>query len=199
MIRAIILLIALTTIPARAENSLLKGGQSPDGHYQVRIFQTNRKDPSDYFFAVVDTKTKKQIKRLPDGGGWAGYDQIKVDSVVLWHKSSTVFAITDRGTKHSRELYIYETTPTDVSLIEQPDYHQNALGRVNATEGYNTAVTNPLEWKGDTLNCSLIFDAVTPDSPRAMFTTTFSLKLSLGDNSKPSLSFTSMGKLKNEF
>jgi len=109
------------------------------------------------------------------------------------------FALTDHGTKHSMEMYIYEITPENkVILIDQPDYFQNALGRVNSTEAYMTAVVKPINWKEDTLTCNLFFDAKTPDSPRSMFSVDFILHLRHGAQQSSGVEFTWMGTPKNE-
>ena len=181
-----------------AEDAILSGGQSPDGRYQVRIYQTDSSDPSDYYYGVLDMKTHKILKKLSEGGGFSVYKGAKDISKVIWHPSSRFFALTDHGTRHSMEMYIYEVTPDDVTLIEQPDYYQNALGRVNSTEGYMTCVTKPIDWKGDVLRCNLFFDAVTPDSPRAMLSVDFSFRLHHGDSQATRLEFASMGTPKRE-
>jgi hypothetical protein len=198
MIRLVSLLLILTPLFSRAEDALLTGGQSPDGHYQVRIYQTDSPDPSDYYYAVFDTKAHKILKQLSEGGGFSVYKGAKDISKVVWHPSSHFFALTDHGTRHSMEMYIYEVTPSDVTLLEQPDYYQNALGRVSSTEGYMTCVTKPLDWKDDVLHCNLFFDAKTADSPRAMFSVDFDFKLRHGDSQASSLEFTSMGRPTSE-
>jgi hypothetical protein len=187
--------ILISLVSAFGEDSLVNGGKSPDGRYEVRIYQTNTRDPSNYYYGILDTKTGKLIKQLPEGGGYSLYKGAATTAFVLWHSSSHFFALTDHGTRHSMEMYLYEITPDDVILIHQPDYYQNALGRVDATEGYATSVVKPLKWDKDVLTCSLIFDAEIPGHGRSPFyKTQFTLDLLHGPNSSSYLMFTSMGK-----
>ncbi len=182
-------------LSAFGENSLVSGGKSPDGRYEVRIYQTDTRDPSDYYYGVLDTKTGKLIKQLSEGGGYSLYKGAVTTAHVLWHSSSRFFALTDHGGRHSMEMYIYEVSPNEVVLIHQPDFYQNALGRVDATEGYLTSVVKPLKWDKDVLTCSLIFDAEIPGHGRSPFyKTQFTLDILYGQNSSSYLLFTSMSK-----
>lgn len=51
--------LLISTRLACAEAILAKGGRSPDGRFEVRIFETNTRDPSNYYYAVTDTKSGK--------------------------------------------------------------------------------------------------------------------------------------------
>jgi hypothetical protein len=198
MIRAVALLF-LAVYVIHAEEALLDGGKSPDGRHQIRIYQTDSSDHSDYFYGIVDTKSNVLLKKLDAGGGYSRYSSAKESSKVFWHPSSRFFALTDHGTRHSMEMYIYGiTAESEIVLVEQPDYFQNALGRVNSTEVYMTAVVKPINWRDDSLTCNLIFDAKTPESPRAMFSVDFVLRLRHGAQQSPGLEFTWMGTPKNE-
>ena len=179
-----------------AEDALLVGGKSPDGKYQIRIYKTESENPSNYFFGVFDTKTHQLLKQLSEGGGFARYEGALELSTVIWHSSGHFFALTDHGTRHSMEMYIYGITGNEVTLIQQPDYYQNALGRVDATEGYLTVVVKPLQWKQDDLACNLIYDARTKESSRDMYSVDFTLRLRHGDSQSPALEFARMGRPK---
>jgi hypothetical protein len=198
MPRILLLILLLIALAAHAEDTLVAGGESPDGRYQLRIYKTDSRAPSDYFYGVFDTQKRKVVKELAEGGGIANYEGAKEIAKVLWHSSSRFFALTDHGTRHSVEMYIYAIRDTEVTLLEQPNYFQNALGRVDSTEGYMTVVVKPLQWKQDDLSCSMIFDARTKDSSREMYTVDFNLKLRHGDAQSPQLEFASMGKPKHE-
>lgn len=198
MIRAFVLLFLVSCI-AHAEDALLDGGKSPDGRYHVRIYQTDSNDPSNYFYGVYDTKSKAILKKLDEGGGYSNYSNAKLVSKVLWHRSSRIFALTDHGTRHSMEMYLYGITAEgSIILLNQPDYFQNALGRVDSTEGYMTAVVKPTAWNDDSLTCNLFYDAKTPDSPRAMFSVDFRLRLRDGALQSPGVEFEWMGSPKKE-
>jgi hypothetical protein len=180
---------------AYGEDSLVKGGKSPDGRFEVRIFQTDTQDPSDYYYAVVDAKSHKVIKKLSEGGGYALYKGVINTSEVLWHPSSHFFALTDHDGRHSIDMFIYEASSESITLIKQPEYYQNALGRIGATQGYLISVVKPISWDKDVLRCDLVFDATIPDFGRSpVYTAPFSLELRHGPNLTPFLLLDSMGK-----
>lgn len=192
---ATILIVAWFQV-AYATDALIQGGKSPDGRYEVRICETSDRDPSNYLYAVVDTKTSSRIKELAEGGGVFGYKGALATASALWHPSGSFFALIDQGTRHSQELYIYEVTAKDAVLIHTPDYCQNALGRIGAIEGYLVSVVKPLQWDGDLLKCKLTFDASLPDqrgrSPA--YEVEFTLRLMHGKDSATCVTFASMGK-----
>jgi len=41
--------------------------RTPDRRYEVRIFQTDARDPSDYYYAVKDVRRQQTIKKLSAG------------------------------------------------------------------------------------------------------------------------------------
>jgi hypothetical protein len=176
----------------RAEDALVAGGRSPEGRYEVRIFQTNSRDPSDYYYAVVDAHRQRVIKELAEGGGYSRYKGAATTASVVWHGSGDYFALTDHGSRHSMELYLYAVNAREVTVIRTPDYFQNALGRVNATEGYLTSVVKPLKWTRDDLLCDLFFDATSQAEGRLSYKTKFTLRLMHGENSAPTVQLLSM-------
>jgi hypothetical protein len=157
-----------------AESVLVPGGRSPDGQFEVRVFKDKR-EPSDYSVALVE-RASGRILTILEGGGYRSFETVKdfiggccgesartVDSA-LWHDGSRFVAVTDGGTKTSRELYVYELRETDagavraVDRIALPNYEQNALGRVRATAIANSSVA-PIRWVGDVLESTLNFRA----------------------------------------
>jgi hypothetical protein len=88
-----------------------------------------------------------------------------VDSA-LWHRGSRLVAVTDGGTKTSKELYVYELREADagvVSTVERvalPDYEQNALRRVGATAIFKGSSMTPTRWVDAVLESSLAYDAL---------------------------------------
>jgi hypothetical protein len=180
---------------ARAENELVKGGKSPDGHFEVRIYNSPGREPSDYYFALVDSNTGKPIKELPTSGGINKYRTAAETASALWHSSSRCFAITDRGTKHSRELFVFEVRDNEIEALELPDFFRSAVGLVNATEGYAVSVVTPLRWEADDLVCGFVFDATLPKAGRSpQYTTEFTLRLYYGANQRSYLRLESMNR-----
>jgi hypothetical protein len=192
IVRFSLVIALLGTGALKGEDSLVGGGRSPDGRYEVRIFQTESRDPSDYYYAVVDARRGEIVQRLSEGGGYSRYKGAATTASVLWHSSGEYFALTDHGSRHSMEMYLYAVTPRAVTVIRSPDYFQNALGRVNATEGYLTSVVKPLKWTGDDLVCDLIFDATSRTKGRLSYKTRFTLRLLHGPNTAPTLQFVNM-------
>ena len=176
------------------EDSLVQGGDSPNGRFQVRIYKTGDEgNPSNYYYAVVDAKTGRIIQKLQEGGGFALYEGAKDTSKIVWHASGNFFALTDHGTRHSMEMYVYEIAPPNVTLLKTQDYFQNALGRVGATSVYATAVVKPLRWDKDDLICDLFFDSYAPTGGRSpQYSTEFTLNLEHGQNMASNLRFVSM-------
>jgi hypothetical protein len=178
----------------RGEDAFVQGGISPDGRYEVRIFKTASEDdyPSNYYYAVVNAKSNKVIQKLAEGGGFADYDGAKNLSEVVWHESGDFFALTDHGTRHSMEMYVYQISPPKVTLLNTQDYFQNALGRVGAISVYATSVVKPQRWDKDDLICSLFFDARTKTGRSPQYTADFKLELAHGPNMVSRLSFVEM-------
>jgi hypothetical protein len=179
---------------ARAENALVKGGKSPDGRFEVRIYGSPEREPSDYYYALVKADTGKLVKELPTRGGFSKYSGAAETTSVVWHSSSKFFAITDRGTRHSSELYVFEVQDDGIEMLELPNFFQNALGRINATEGYAVSVAKPLRWEDKDLICSFVFDATLKAGRSPQYTTEFTLRLYYGANQRSYLQLVSMNK-----
>jgi hypothetical protein len=142
-----LLLMVLSASFLLGEDSLVEGGSSPDGRYEIRIYKTGEEGaPSNYYYAVVNAKTGKIVQKLNEGGGFAVYEGALGMSHVLWHSSGDFFALTDHGSRHSMEMYVYQVASPQVTLLKTQDYFQNALGRVGATSVYATSVVKPLRW-----------------------------------------------------
>lgn len=183
---------------AQGKDALVEGGRSPDGQYEVRIYQRDDSphDPSDYLYGVVDTRTGKVMKELAEGGGFAHYEGALEMAKVCWHSSSRFFALVDHSGRHDMTMFVYEVAPNSaVKLLKQPDYYDNALGRVDATSGYLITVVKPKGWEGDKLQCELVFDTYTRKGGRSpVYTVPFTLTLFHGEHSEPELQLTDMGK-----
>ena len=143
-----------------AEEKLSDGGRSPDGAYEVRIARQNMNDePNGYGVHIHSVKQKKRIFTIPELGGYLEYNAAVERDHSLWHASSGFVAITDQATRHSRELYIVAVSDGTPVLMKQPDFYQNALGRVDAVEIDFSSIVTPKKWDGDDLFLDLQFTA----------------------------------------
>ena len=177
---------------SNAEDALASGGKSPDGRYEVRILKDDSRDPSNYSYRVVDTSNEKLVKKLDETGGFCEYEGAIQTSKVLWNSSSTLFGLTDHGTRHSMDLYIFNVQRSGVSEIKIPDYTKEGLSLVGATECYGTSVVTLKEWNGDALTCAFAFDAEINGSRSPLYKTTFTATVKL--SKKGSAQITSMDK-----
>lgn len=192
--KLVLVLFVISCFNGFGEDSLVQGGLSPDGRYEVRIFQTNSQSRGDYYYAVVDAKSKQIIQKLAEGGGVCVYKGALNMAHVLWHNSSNFFALTDHGSRHSLEMYVYEIAPPKVTLLTTQDYCQNALGRVGATEVYATTVVKPLRWDKDNLVCSYTFDTQAENGRGPTYSAEFTLQLQHDPNRASNLMFVDMKK-----
>jgi len=173
---------------AHAEDALMAGGRSPDGHYAVRIFRLKNADSLDYAIRICSEPRTKPLFTLPDIGGYLEYPGAIEDDCALWHASSQFVAITYRGTRHSTELYILSVYEGGATRLEIPDYVQNALGRVNATCVDQICSTSLKRWDGDDLRVSLAFSA----HQRRIYTCEVVLHVSHTGSNSPSVSLKSV-------
>jgi len=135
VMRALLLMVALAIASAaHARDAVIKGGRSKNGLFELRIVQDTGGDTSDYIFAIYDTRSKKRIMQLHDIGGYHRYEQACQASTALWNDSSSFVALTDSDSRHTECTYIFHVSDTSVRRLIVPDFVQNALGRVDATE-----------------------------------------------------------------
>jgi len=158
--RILFLVLALALVTsARAKEALIEGGCSKDGRFEVRIIQdTNRDSPSDYVFAIYNVRTNERLVRFDEVGGILRYDDACKNSKALWNDSNSFVVFTDSGTRHSTEIYVFEVSDTSAQRIQLPDYLQNAIGRVGATEAGIICGSIPKRWDSNSLHLTLDFD-----------------------------------------
>ena len=191
----ILLLVCISATNSRAEEKLLEGGRSPDGSFEVRIAQQNTGDePAGYDVQIHSTKSKQAIYTIPELGGYLSYDAAVERNHSLWHSSSGFVAVTDQATRHSRELHIVAISGGNPVMLKQPNFYQNALGRVNAVEIDFSSIVTPQKWDGDDLILKVQFTA----NHRRHYTFEVVLHLRHGPNQAPSLSLKSVKKLKED-
>lgn len=172
---------------AWAEDALVDGGLSPDGRFEVRIAGDQKNDPSNYAIHIHDAKAKKPFYTLEGIGGFEHYPEAKQSCRALWHPSSRFVVITDRGTRHSKEIQLLEVSPGRVEKLNLPDYVQNALGRVNATETDLHCISTPETWKNDDLFLIFYFSTSTPEHGRRLYTCDVTLHITYGENQRSSV------------
>jgi hypothetical protein len=164
-----------------AEDSLASGGKSPDGRYEVRIYETGTSDdPSNYSYGVFDTTKGKLIAKLNEGGGFCDYQGTIEMTKVLWNSTGDAFALVDHGTRHSMDLYVNVIRGSGVRQIQVPDYLKDGLSLVGATEDYLTSVVTLLGWKGNSLTCAFTFDAMMNAGRSPFYDTKFTITIKHG-------------------
>lgn len=181
---------------ANGEDALMNGGRSPDDRYEVRIAHHSSTDPNDvldtYSIHLQATKTAKPFFTLDSIGGYNRYAAATERCAALWHQTSQFVVVTDQATRHSREIYVVAISHGHAERIQIPDYVQNALGRVNATEIDLHCVSTPTRWDGDDLRLTLFFSVHSPERGRLFYTCDITLHLSHGRNNAPSIGLKSV-------
>jgi hypothetical protein len=146
----------------------------------------------EYEIAIMDMETHQPLRDANPrpSGGFFSFAQAAQDAReagpsrivrALWHPRGHVVAITDAGTAHSRELYLYEVRGSSAFRLVVPDYEQNALGRVGATATADTADTELERWDGDVLRFRFTFRPLRSDHANQSFVVEISLRLQGSD------------------
>lgn len=179
---------ATKTASAPAMEKVMEGGRSPDGAYELRIWGREKSRQDEFYeIRLYALKPEKLLFTLPDIGGYLVFDTAVERDHAWWHSSGKFVALTDQGSRHSRELYVLAVDENDagkpVSVMHQPDFFQNALGRVKAVEIDFADVVNPQKWEGDDLHLDLHFTA----NHRISYTCQVVLFLQHGPQSEPRL------------
>jgi len=187
-------MFSIVATHAIAEERISEGGRSPDGAYEVRIERQNNDEPVEYAIHVHSVNPPKRIFTLPEIGGYLNYGGAIERDRSYWHGSSRFVAITDQSTRHSRELYVVAISDGKPTVLKQPNFYQNALGRVNAVEIDFASVVTPQKWDGDNLILELHFTA----NHRKSYTFEIVLLLTHELHSAPHLLLKSVKKLMEE-
>lgn len=111
------------------------------------------------------------------------YGVAKERSRALWHPSGRFVAITDQSSRFSRNVYILSLRDGRVEQLAIPDYVQNALGRVKATEIYRDCVSIPKAWSGQELSLTLYFSAL--GAPQYLYSCEVVLRLDQDEKGGP--------------
>jgi hypothetical protein len=194
---AVFLLLTSVGVVALAEDALVNGGRSPDGRYEVRISHNRGSDPAgipdSYSLHLRRTKAKKPLSPLNTVGGYLYYAGARERCQALWHSSGEFVAVTDQETKHSKEIYIFAVSGGRASRLDFPDYIQNVLGRVDATEVASHCISNPKAWDGDDLLLEFYFSTKRREGGRVFYSVDVTLHLFHGPNNAPVVGLKSVG------
>jgi hypothetical protein len=188
--------LILATGFASAEDALMQGGRSPDGRFEVRIVRHANSGPDNlpdtYSIHLHAARTAQPFYSLDSIGGYNRYGAAIERCRALWHSSGEFVVITDQATRHSKEIYIVAISNGRAERLDIPDYIQNALGRVGATEIDLHCISTPKAWSGDDLLLTLYFSARPPRGGRHFYTSDVTLHLSHGPNIAPTVGLKSV-------
>lgn len=152
----LIILLLIVAFTAQAKDSLVQGGRSKDGRYEIRLVEETHGD-APYSFAIVKVHSKRQLARLRDVGGYDSYQNAQSDVHASWGASGKFVAITDRDSRHSTTVYILGVSDESIKRLNVQDYVQNALGRVDATQTDTVCESTLSQWNSDELHVIVDF------------------------------------------
>ena len=162
---ATLLAVIITVSSARAEDTLMEGGRSPNRHYEVRVSRESdegdrllKRAATSYAIRIHEAGRSKPVHTLARWGH-LHYSAALERCRALWHSSSQFAVVSDQPARHYQEIYVIDVSTKHVRHLELPDYLQNALGRVNSTEVDFACVSTPKRWEGDDLIVELYFTA----------------------------------------
>lgn len=185
----LVALVATTlAVSACAEDVLLAGGLSPDKRFEVRIANRGDNDESSYAIQIHAAKRQKPFYTLEEIGGFLRFAFAKEDCRAVWHPSGDFVAVTDRGTRHSREIYLFEVSADRARRLPQPDYVRKALSRVGAKEVGLHSIATPKGWQGDNFLLDYYFTVDWPERGRRGYTCDVTLKVTSGRKQRTSVS-----------
>jgi len=183
MNRITILLAAiLLPIGALAEDALMDGGRSPNAEMEIRIVNTGNPNDSENIPCRIELWAKDQKKPLLvfNGPGFGGYAAAVQDCHAFWNPSNRFVAISERADRHSRQLHVFAILRDGARQLDLPDYVQNALGRVDATQVDFACGTNPKAWHENDLILGLYFTA----NSRIFYTCEVTLGFTMEEDSR---------------
>jgi len=191
------LILSLCAFPVLLEAIELPIPQKPTGPYEVCISAPSP-DLNDggYTLGFRERETGKVTGTTDVIGGYAAPKVAAESTEVLWHPSGEFVAVADRGTKHSKELYVFSVRDGKPVKLEYPDYAQNALGRMGVVEVGLHAISTPLSWEDDVLSVKFYFSVDHEGKGRHFYETMVKLRLSHGPNEEPGLGLISVEKPK---
>jgi len=185
----IMLLLMLFASQAPGEEGLMSGGRSPGGGYEIWMSSPPGTevagDSGRYLIQLRDTARVRPGFTLTrvSGSSDVEFEVAKERSRALWHPLGKFVAITDQSGRFSRSVYILSLRDGRVEQLPIPDYVQNALGRVKATEIYRDCVSIPKSWTGEELSLTLYFSAL--GAPQYLYSCEVVLRLDQDEKGRP--------------
>lgn len=129
--------------------------RSHDGQYEIQPVNIDPAGLGSFNIAVFDTKTGTKIHIFP-----ATYDIAHgCEWITLWHPRLPIVAIDVPDARRAGHIEIFRFLQGKPDQLTIPDYLQNALGRVKATETFNTGFSKLIAWNKDDLKLDLSFNA----------------------------------------
>ena len=187
------LILFLSAIPAILGAVELPIPQKSTGPYEVCISAASPNDfEGGYKMVFRERATQKLIGSTEGLGGYLKPSNAAETTEVLWHPSGEFVAFTDRGTKHSKGLYVYSLREGKPVKLDYADYVQNAFGRVDAVNCHH-CISTPLSWTGDELAVKLYFSVDHEGKGRHFYETMVKLQLTHDPNTVPGLRLLSVG------
>ena len=178
----------------RAEDFPVKGGRSPDANYEVRLHsEPGSESPYAYILAIYRVGEAEPIGVIEDSTTYMTLAMAKERCQAFWHGSSRLVGVTNQGTRHTVELYLFAVDRGKAERLTFPDYVQNALGRVDATERGMYCISRPKGWEQDDLAIELFFKADQPDGSHG-YKTEVILHCERGEHSFPVIRLKSLSQ-----
>ena len=176
----------------------MSGGRSPGGGYEIWMSPTS--DPEvggglkRYDIQLRAAARASSIFTLTpiNGPNDMEYEAAKERTRALWHPSGRFVAITDQSSRFSRNVYILSVQDGSAKQLPIPDYVQNALGRIKATEIYRDSISIPKAWSGEDLSLTLYFSAV--GAQQYLYSCEVVLRLDRDDDGGPAVRLKSVSE-----
>jgi|GEM_PF-5356729 len=166
---------AVSAVSAEAAQDaveVVEGGVSPDGRFRL----VRPASPVPAWVRVEESSTAAEIARLPLARVRLP-DADAPPCVAIWHPGGQWFALLDHEHKLSTSLSIYALHDGKAVRLTVPDYVQNALGRVDATEATLPCMSKAGLWNENALSVILVFNAPDRDGKWVMHNAVANLRV----------------------
>ncbi len=149
------MLSILLFLPVYADETQtpLRGGVSPDGKTEIRILGNPGADAGEgYDFGFFKKGHTQPFFRTDVGGGYCTIDEAANIDCAVWDSSGSLVAISDHGTRHSMEIYLFSVNEKRVFALTIPKYGQDLSAKLDFHSGAGSAwCPVPEKWEGNRL------------------------------------------------